>query len=366
MSSHTMPVVLIVDDLKENIEIAASILGTEDYEVLSAMSGPAALEIVSFRDVDLILLDVLMPEMTGFEACHRLKENRATRDIPVIFLTALSDTESLVEGFEAGAVDYVTKPFNVAELLARVRTHLRLRRTEHELRRALIVKDRVLHIVANQLNSPFAGLHGMLKTINAQPTELNPEELTEYLGMAEQAADMIADILDNLLSWARLQTGILPVHPRVVPLERLFAERLLIQEADLDEKSLQVDLDVEPGLTISADPEMMERVFDNLLANAVKYNKIGGSITISAKSDGSEAYIIIEDSGVGIPAKELEGLLHLESQHVREGVAGEMGGGMGLILSRALLEENDGIIALESEEGMGTRVHVRLPRPRVA
>jgi len=363
MPFHHAPTVLIVDDIQVNIEIAENILATEGYEILSAASGSEALETVAARNVDLILLDVLMPALNGFEVCRQLKQGDATRDIPVIFLTTLDDTESLVKGFEAGAVDYVVKPFNFDELQARVRTHLRLRRTEQELRRLLVARDRVLHIVSNQLNSPFGGLHGMLKTLNAQLMELSPQELAEYLGMAEHTADMIADILDNLLSWSLLKTGRLLVQPRPVSIESLFAELLRLQEPELDAKSIRVEFDIEPELAIQADPEMMECVFANLFANAIKYSHTGGEVRISATSDGAEAHILLADNGIGIPAKDLEGLLDLESQYVREGVAGEMGGGLGLILSRALLDENGGALAIDSEEGSGTRVHVCLPRP---
>lgn len=151
--------ILIVDDVSKNIQVAGNILREGNYSISFAESGPTALELVKKKPFDLILLDIMMPEMDGFEVCKYLKQNPATQEIPVIFLSAKNDTESIVQAFKTGAVDYVSKPFKTAELLSRVKNHLALRQVTHELE--LLKKDfeqRVEEEVKKRLEFSFAAL----------------------------------------------------------------------------------------------------------------------------------------------------------------------------------------------------------------
>jgi len=157
--------VLIVDDVPKNIQLAGSILQKEGYHISFANNGETALNLTKTNDFDLILLDIMMPEMDGFEVCGQLKQKPETRDIPIIFLTAKTGTESTIKGFEIGAVDYVTKPFNEKELLARVRTHLELRDAQKNLREANATKDKFFSIIAHDLKNPFNALLGLSKLL---------------------------------------------------------------------------------------------------------------------------------------------------------------------------------------------------------
>ncbi len=177
--------ILIVDDVPKNIELAANILQTKNYNITFAKSGPIALEKVKSIDFDLILLDVMMPEMDGFEVCKILKEDDATKDIPVIFLTARSETENVVKGFELGAVDYVTKPFQTEELLARVKTHVDIREKLEE--KKAIEKQ----LIGHAAESSDESTKSLKKQLESRKAEL--ENVTLFYELRSQMDKLILD-----------------------------------------------------------------------------------------------------------------------------------------------------------------------------
>jgi CheY-like chemotaxis protein len=157
--------VLVVDDISKNLQIVGTMLRNEGYQVMPATSGVQALERALGQPPHLILLDLMMPEMDGLEVCRRLKAEPLTRQIPVIFLTASNEMEHLVKGFEAGAVDYITKPFNAPELLARVRTHLELQLARERLREMNEEKNEFMGIAAHDLRNPLSAIKGFAEMI---------------------------------------------------------------------------------------------------------------------------------------------------------------------------------------------------------
>ncbi len=362
MTEPRNPVVLIVDDVMENIQVVATHLRHEGYELLFATDGLAALDVVAEGEVDLILLDVMMPNLNGFDTCTRIKQRPETAEIPVIFLTAKTDTDSIVKGFSVGGIDYITKPFKSEELLARVRTHLRLRRSELELREMMAAKDRFLSIIADELNAPFQGLRGMLAMLSQEWRELQPEELDEYLRMADSTAENVSGLLDNLLSWARLQSGLFGYHPRPIPLADLVEEATTLYYNELQHKGIVLQTQIDPALTLPGDPDMLQKVFENLLSNAIKYSHHGGSVEVTAETDATHATLRISDHGTGIPVSELPAIFQLDRRCLKPGTAGETGSGLGLLLSRALVEQHGGSILLANhQEETGLEVKVTLP-----
>jgi two-component system, sensor histidine kinase and response regulator len=358
--------VLIVDDVMENIQVVMGHLREEGYDLLFATDGPSALEATAAGGVDLLLLDVMMPGMDGFEVCRRLKADPRTRDVPVIFLTAKTEPAGLLQGFAAGGVDYIAKPFNPPELLARVRTHLQLRRHERELRSLVASKDRFLSILAEDLRAPFGGLEGMLKRLARDHRQLSQPQLDDYLHMAAQTAESIAAQVSNLLSWARLQTGVFGCRPEPLEAGAQLAEAVLLAGPDLRAKDIQLTLEAGPPVPILADPAMLESLLGNLLSNAIKFTPRGGRITVAARADADGGVLEVIDNGAGIPAADLSKLFRLETSSRRLGTEGETGIGMGLIVARGLAEQQGGRIELWSSEGAGTRCRVVLPAPPAA
>ena len=362
MTQQYTPTVLIVDDVNDNIQVVAHHLRNKGYELLFANDGQTALDTLTHGPVDLILLDVMMPGLNGFDTCKRIKDNPATADIPVIFLTAKADTASLVEGFRMGGIDYVTKPFSADELLARVGTHLRLREGEKQLRAFLAAKDRFLSIIANQLSTPFSGLQGALKMIVRDFHELPQEDLEDYLQMAGSAADTVGGILANLSSWARLQNNQFGYSPREIPLTDLLQETASAYQLDAELKNITIKLDLSPETQVHGDPEMLEMIFGNLISNAIKYSKPGDEVNIQSTNKGSSIDITITDSGEGIPQADINNLFDLENQLKRAGTAGEGGSGLGLMLSRELAERHGGTLYLKNrDEQSGIVACVTLP-----
>lgn len=198
------PLILIVDDVPENIQVLGSILREKDYEIAVATSGRQALEVVATRLPDLILLDVMMPEMDGFQVCKELKTSAETRNLPVIFLTARTETEYIVKGFELGAVDYVTKPFNKAELLARVNTNLELKKAQKEIIK-FEQKNAVLAMAvttSHEINQPLTTVQGNFELFfntldKTDLTEKQQKYLTKMKTSIEKVRTIIKKFTDS-------------------------------------------------------------------------------------------------------------------------------------------------------------------------
>ena len=208
--------ILIVDDVPKNIQLAGSILQRQDYNIFFANNGETALNLAQTNAFDLILLDIMMPGMDGFEVCEQLKKDPNTREIPVIFLTAKTDTESTIKGFDIGAVDYVTKPFNEKELLARVRTHLELRAARESLREANVTKDKFFSIIAHDMKNPFNALLGLSKLLLNNFDVFDEDKKKYFIQNIYQSSDQGYKLLENLLDWSRMQTGKMVCQPALI------------------------------------------------------------------------------------------------------------------------------------------------------
>ena len=194
-------VVLVVDDLEKNLQLLGELLSDQHYEVMLASSGASALERVQARKPDLILLDIMMPEMDGIETCRRLQQDPATQDIPIIFLTATNDSEMAVRGLSEGAVDYITKPFSASELLARVDTHVALKQSRDETRRVIEEKNDLLATVAHDLKNPLTSIRVAALTLKRELAGTGPQELAEII--AESSDELLSLIEDRLAHSAR-------------------------------------------------------------------------------------------------------------------------------------------------------------------
>jgi two-component system, sensor histidine kinase and response regulator len=358
--------ILIVDDVAENIQVAANVLKHEGYRMAFATSGQRALELCRANAYDLILLDVMMPELDGFAVCRALRSEPATARVPVIFLTAKTEPEDIVQGFDAGGTDYVTKPFNGPELLARVRTHLGLWRSELELRQMNAEKDRFLTLISQELKRPFVGLKGVLEMTVEQFDELERPALYEYLSLAYQASDNLGKLLDNLIRWADVQTKTIPAFPRELDLGSEVEAVVDALGELLHAKSIRLEVAVPVGTFVVADRDMVATILRNLLTNAIMFSHPGGEVRVTAREEGGEVEVTVADRGIGIAPQDQQKLFRVDGRFQAKGTRGEIGTGIGLILCRDLATQNRGRIWLDSEPGAGTQVHVTLPRPQGA
>jgi CheY-like chemotaxis protein len=232
------------------------------------------------ENIHLILLDIMMPDMSGFKVCEKLKQDASTKDIPVIFLTAHTETENVIKGFQLGAVDYVTKPFRDKELITRVETHLKLKATEEQLREKLeelkeanATKDKFFSIIAHDLKNMFNGLVGLSSILTSHQVSANKNET--FLQLIQQTSENGFDLLENLLEWSRMQTGKIKAQPRTLHLEVIVNHNIELLVNQAKQKNINMVSHVEKT-EVFADEYMLNTVFRNLLSNAVKFTPANG------------------------------------------------------------------------------------------
>ncbi len=354
--------VLLVDDEPRNLMVLSKILKKAGYAVSSAGDGREALDMVLSLDFDLVLLDVMMPEMDGFEVCRQLKLLPRYQEVPVIFITAKAQLESIVEGFELGAVDYVTKPFHARELLARVRTHLRLKQTTAELQVALAAKNKFFSIISHDLKSPINSLSGISSLVLHRGDRADKEELLRYAKNLNDTSRNLSRLLGNLIDWSRMQTGRMEWFPDHIELAPLAQEALSLLAPTAEAKSINLVSEIPPKLIVFADKNMVSAVLRNLVENGIKYTGEGGEVKLHSGGLGDMAEITVTDTGRGIDPEALEDLFRIDVRTSRPGTHKERGTGLGLILCKEFVEVNQGAIRVESQIGKGSQFIFTLPK----
>ena len=367
----TQPVeasILLVDDMVENLHILLDYLRQSGCKLLIALSGETALQQLEQIQPDLILLDIVMPGMDGYETCRRVKANDRTKDIPVLFMTALSETEEKVKGFAAGGVDYITKPFQVEEVLARVHAHLTIRKLHTQLREKNdqlaelnASKDKFFAILAHDLKNPLIGFLSFAKLLE-QVEDLEQAEFTKLTNAFRTSAENLFALLENLLLWAQLQQGMIEAIPSEVPIGAFAERNITLLAPNAAQKQITLTNLIQAEIPVAVDVMMIDTVVRNLLANAIKFTEAGGAVAISATQDGDTVTVRVADTGIGISAEKLPNLFRIDAKCRREGTAGEKGTGLGLILCKEFVERNGGRIGVESEVGKGTTFTFTLPK----
>ncbi|MDP3452220.1 MAG: hybrid sensor histidine kinase/response regulator [Bacteroidales bacterium] len=353
-------VILVVDDQPNNLKVIASVLG-RDYSLSIANSGANALKILENNTPDLILLDIMMPEIDGFEVCRRIKSIERISHIPVIFLSAKNDIDDVVNGFRCGAVDYITKPFNSVEVKVRVQNHLnlkhaldQLRITNQKLEELNATKDKFFSIIAHDLRSPFTSIIGFSELLYNQIIDKDYESIEQYAGFIKQSSKQAMELLTNLLEWARSQTGKIEYNPEKLNLTNLIEETALMFDQIALPKNIIIKRVLNQDLEVVADKHMIATVMRNLISNAVKFTAPGGEISVSAQKEEAEIIVNISDNGVGIPSQRIDNIFQIDNNNSTLGTANEEGTGLGLILCKMFVEKSGGWIKVMSEEGKGS------------
>ncbi len=353
--------ILIVDDVPRDLQVLGSILRQKDWEIAIATSGIQALKFVENILPDLILLDVMMPEMDGFEVCKRLKHKDRTADIPIIFLTARTDSDSIVKGFNIGAVDYVAKPFKSEELLARVKTHLMLEQTQKQLREVLVSKDKFFSIIAHDLRNPLNSFLMGSEYLLTRFHKLSEENVLKYISKINKSANHLFDLLTNLLQWARSQTGNLDFITESLDLSSITQEIISILAESAKEKNLELLSKLQKPTLVHADKNMVSTVIRNLVSNGIKFTE-KGQIIISSEEKKDFLEISISDTGTGLSEEDIKKLFRIDVHYTTIGTSSEKGTGLGLILCKEFVEVNGGKIWVESELGKGSTFKFTLPK----
>ena len=356
--------ILVVDDISKNLQVVGTILRNEGYHVMPATSGLQALERVSAQPPDLILLDLMMPEMDGLEVCSRLKADPLTRQIPVIFLTASNEMEHLMKGFEAGAVDYITKPFNAPELLARVRTHLELKHARERLREMNEEKNEFMGIAAHDLRNPLSAIQGYAEMIIEDAQSLAHRDLEGNGQRIREAAKRMTEMVQNFLDANRIERGELKLNMAISDLSPLLQSVLETQSPHATAKGQMIQLELPPTPTLAlADVSITFQVFENLVSNAVKYSPPGKKIFVRLKAEAGVVRFEVEDQGPGLSKEDQKKLFGKFARLSAKPTGGEHSTGLGLSIVKRLVEAMNGKVWCESELGMGAKFIVTIPQP---
>ena len=360
--------ILVVDDNKENLRVVSNFLKSEGYQIALSLNADDAHNILNENKIDLVLLDVMMPGTDGFTFCKILQKDEALKEVPVIFLTAKTETSDLVEGFSAGGVDYITKPFQKEELIARVNNHIALAYAKQQvleqaeqIRQINRTKDRLYSVIAHDIKSPFANISMLISTLAEGYLEPGSEEYTEILQNINSSTQETYALLVNLLQWTRSQTGALELSKEMLNVKELTQNTLRFLEPQAKKKDIMLVDDTAEGVQINADMNMMKSVLQNLVSNAIKFTPRGGEIKVTAKQEQDNAIINVSDNGIGISQDNMNKLFIDEGQVTTRGTEDEKGSGLGLLLVKDFIQRNEGTISVDSKEGEGTTFTLRFP-----
>ena len=374
--------ILVVDDVQSNVLLLKALLGREGFGIVYTMNGTEALEKVKSEHPDLILLDVMMPDMDGFEVAGRLKVEPEQAEIPIIFLTALNDSASVVKGFQLGANDFISKPFRREELLIRVEHQLSLvdarriilRQTE-ELRKTIAGRDKLYSVIAHDLRSPMASIKMLCNTIMMSIDQQTvPGDVFEMLEMTNKTAEEVFSLLDNLLKWTKSQLGKLSNVPQPIDMVGLVDGVIEVFKPIAQSKSISLELNSEiEFVNVIIDIEMIKSVVRNLISNAIKFSHKDTVVMVHVKvqditnenatgeGNGKEVLVTVSDKGCGIKKEDQGKLLNEATHFTTFGTNSEEGSGLGLLLCKDFVSKNHGRLWFTSEEGVGSNFNFTIP-----
>ncbi|MGL5080520.1 MAG: hybrid sensor histidine kinase/response regulator [Microcoleaceae cyanobacterium] len=382
--------ILIVDDTPENLKLLSSVLQEQQFRVRKSTNGQRAIQAMEVVPPDLILLDVMMPEMNGYQVAQYLKAQPEFCDIPIIFLSALTDTVDKVLAFEMGGVDYITKPFQVQEVLVRVRTQLMLQqqkrqliRNNEQLQQEIQERCKVeaalrvcIHAISHDLRNPVTGMLMVLNTL-LKKSSAEGEQIpvrTPILERMAQSCDRQLNLIDSLVETSDSEIQGIPLKCEPLDLTQFTQHFLAEWEPMLEKSQVNVQNLIPAQLPlVNADFYQLWRVFDNLFSNAIKYNPPGITLTLSVEettksqesavqeSEGVKPVLCytIADNGVGIEPSELESLF---DRYKRGDSVGKIQGlGLGLYLCRQIITAHGGEMGAIAQPHQGAAFWFKLP-----
>ncbi len=415
------PKVLVVDDNIPNVELLEAYLTAAGYHVEKAYDGEEALEAVN-RDVpDLVLLDIMMPKLDGYQVCQRLKQEEKTRFVPVVMITALKELEDRIRGIEVGADDFLTKPFNKHELLTRVKSLLRikglhdeveaynrlleekvaertaeLQRAMEELKELDEMKSNFLATISHELRTPLTPIKGYVQSMLSEVLgPLNPTQ-RKGLSIISESVDRLHGLIEDLLAFIKMDRDEISLDLQNFPVSSLIQERVERALPKAKEKGIVLNTELEPNLPdVKADPEEIGRVLSSLLDNAIKFTPSGGTVTVKAKlvhgpviaselvsdedvadelrryirepstvnrqQDSDFVEVSVTDTGIGIPPDKIEKIFDQFYQVDSSSTRGYGGVGIGLAIVKQILEAHGSRVVVRSKEGVGSTFSFRLP-----
>jgi signal transduction histidine kinase len=363
--------ILIVDDDRINLKILGGILRTERYDLTLAESGEAALESYALQRPDLVLLDVMLPGMDGFEICRRLKATYGPDSAPVIFITAKVESDDVIQGLAAGGVDYLPKPFKPREVVARIRTHLhsrllveRQKQLVDQLSKANESKNRFLGMAAHDLRNPLASIRGLAEFLaDGTVGQLSQEQL-DLVSTIHAASQSMLDLVNELLDLATIEAGELKLTLEPHDIAALLEKSVFLNNIEAAKKHTKVMLSkIDHRVKPRIDQAKIRQVADNLISNAIKFSPPGSAVTVEVNIGPGECGFSVKDQGPGIPDSERDKLFKNFGKLSAKPTAGEKSTGLGLAICRKIVDAHAGSIIAKNLPERGCEFRVTLPCP---
>jgi len=355
--------ILVVDDTAANLQLLTGMLKGRGYKVRPVSSGELALRAVETHAPDLILLDISMPDMDGYEVCRRLKADERWRDIPVLFISALSDTEDKVRAFQAGGVDYVGKPFQLEEVDARVRTHLALHYHQQELKANYArlqemerLRDNLTHMIAHDMRSPLLALQLSIGLLGSD-IPVREVDTAAIVENARLGVSILIDMVSQMLDVSRMEAGKMELKREPCDLVAIAKDALVSLRPLAESRTLAVRATTPVAAT--CDRDLIRRVIGNLVGNAIKFTASTGHIAVAAYTEADRVRVTVTDDGPGIPPEKHQLIFEKFGQVAEAGHCG--GSGLGLTFCKMAVEAHGGTIGLESSPGHGSTFWFSLP-----
>ena len=361
--------VLIVDDVISNVLLLKVLLTNEKFKIVTAGNGTQALEQVKKENPDLVLLDVMMPDISGFEVAQQMKADPEMAEIPIIFLTALNSTADIVKGFQVGGNDFISKPFNKEELIIRVTHQISLvaakriivAQTE-ELRKTIMGRDKLYSVIAHDLRSPMGSIKMVLNMLILNlPSEKIGDEMYELLTMANRTTEDVFSLLDNLLKWTKSQIGNLNVVYQDVDAVEVVDSVIDVFNMVAGLKKITIREEKPEKLPVCTDIDMLKTIIRNLLSNAIKFSNENSEVLVKMEAKDGMAVVSVQDHGCGIDEEGQKKLLHTDTHFSTFGTNNEEGSGLGLLLCQDFVVKNGGKLWFTSKKGEGSIFSFSVP-----
>lgn len=376
--TETACTILIADDTPANLLLLGNLLRSQGYKITEAQDGIIALEQARRTLPDLIFLDVHMPGLTGYEVCEQLKADKMTKDIPVIFISAIDDSDAIVKAFEVGGVDYIAKPLRFKEVLARTQSHLTvlfqrreietLRRQDHQQFEAINrMKTHFIGATTHDLKNPMSVIISYIALMERQPDIVAHPVAQQSLQGIRDGVNKMAELVTNMLDSVQLESEI-ELSLVVTSLNGFLKDCLNGFNVVASQKQIQFTQALpHDDVKICIDAKLMKRVMDNLISNALKYTPKSGHVEITARSEENHAVIQVKDTGMGIPPEDLPHIFKAFYRVQHQAHEKIEGTGLGLSIVKAIVEQHKGQISVESTVGKGSTFSITLPlRPNIA
>ncbi|MFA6806839.1 MAG: hybrid sensor histidine kinase/response regulator [Bacteroidales bacterium] len=364
--------ILIVDDVRANVMLLKALVRKNNYQVLEASDGKQALDLFEEHHPDLILLDIMMPILNGYQVMEKIRKGTTNPDIAIILITALDNKEDIVKGFYAGANDYISKPFNNEELEARVKHQIYLTAAKKEIEQktidliaAIKNRDKLYSVIAHDLRSPLSSVKMILSLLVSEldETSIN-SELYDLLNEANRTTENIFILLDNLLKWTKSQIGRLNICPQKINIVNIIHG--LIELYGLMSQNKRINIRIASkieNLEIISDPDIIKTIIRNLLSNAMKFSYSDSEVVFDIEEIEKCVIISVEDFGCGIPEENKANILNdKEMGYASFGTNNEEGSGLGLSLCTEFTQKIGGKIWFESEQDKGSKFFVCFPK----